>query len=131
MRHSKAFRAAQYRYDHMMPPEPDEGSHTECIECGGYFEFNPNEYMDADEDGAYCDVPTECPNCESGLTPYIGISVAVYDECENRVLYPCTVWTAYDHGEVLGIRYGEGDDLEEFEVNATDLVHGPQLPTVR
>lgn len=128
---SKAFRAAQWAYDNMSPPE-DDSSETECEECETYFDFDPAEYMDCDGESVYCTPPTTCPECACGLTPYIGITVYVYDAEETHsILGPCTVLAAEDGGALLTVEVINGPDTGlEFEVFDTDLVHGPQqLPS--
>jgi len=125
MYQSPSFRRAQAAYDNMMPEEPEEAPVTECEECGDEFEFDADQYMDADEDGARCYPPSKCEGCESGLTPYLGITVYVYEESEAKVIGPCTVYAAYAEDDLLGVRHGD----DEFEVFTSDLVHGPrQLP---
>ena len=61
----KGFRAAQFAYDNMMPPEEEHGDFTECVSCDCEFEFDAAEYTDADEDGVYVDPPKQCPECAS------------------------------------------------------------------
>jgi len=45
------------------PPEDDPLAL--CDECGDEFEYDPKEYMDADEDGVYCTPPDLCEECQS------------------------------------------------------------------
>ena len=45
-------------------PPDDDGGEADCEECGEYFQFDPKDYEDADEDGVYCTPPTLCPECQ-------------------------------------------------------------------